>query len=110
MREGGEAHGRPLGILAIHFDWAAQARAIVDGVRVAPADRARTRVLLVDAARRVIAASDGAGVLTERVALETAQACGIATDAAGTVTAHHRTPGYETYRGLGWHGVIVQRS
>jgi len=27
---------------------------------------------------------------------------------SGTVTAFHRTPGYETYAGLGWWGVIVQ--
>jgi hypothetical protein len=26
----------------------------------------------------------------------------------GAVTAFHRTPGYETYRGLGWYGAIVQ--
>ena len=26
----------------------------------------------------------------------------------GTVVAFHHTPGYETYRGLGWYGVILQ--
>jgi hypothetical protein len=31
-REGGNANGKPLGVLAIHFDWEAQARAIVEGV------------------------------------------------------------------------------
>jgi hypothetical protein len=29
-------------------------------------------------------------------------------DREGNVVAFHRTPGYETYRGLGWCGVIVQ--
>ena len=28
----------------------------------------------------------------------------------GTTVAFHATPGYETYQGLGWHGVIVRRS
>ncbi len=41
-----QGNGRPIGVLAIHFDWEAQARAIVQGVRVNAADRAR--VLLVD--------------------------------------------------------------
>ncbi|TNC16493.1 methyl-accepting chemotaxis protein [Methylobacterium terricola] len=115
VREGGEASGRPLGVLAIHFDWQPQARAIVQGVRVAPEDRARTRVLLVDAAHRVIAASDGAGLLTERLRLDLADPVsgvvptrGAQGPAAKGLVAYHRTPGYETYQGLGWYGVIVQ--
>ena len=111
VREGGRADGRVLGVLGIHFDWEPQARAIVEGVRVAPEDRARTRVLLVDANRRVLAASDGQGVLTEVLPLDPkGQTNGIARDnQTGTVTAFHRTPGYETYLGLGWYGMIVQR-
>ena len=110
VREGGRADGRPLGVLAIHFDWEPQARAIVSGVRVAPEDRERTRVMIVDAAGRVLAASDGRGTLTETLALDPRQRSGgYDTDPrTGTVTAFHRTPGYETYAGLGWSGVIVQ--
>jgi len=97
-------------VLAIHFDWEPQARAIVQGVRVAPEDRARTRVLLVDGAQRVIAASDGAGLLSERLRLgldDPVSGFAPTADRKGLV-AYHRTPGYETYRGLGWYGVIVQ--
>ena len=65
VRAGGKANGAPIGMLAIHFDWEPQARAIVQGVRVGAADKAR--VLLVDSNFRVIAASDGQGMLTERV-------------------------------------------
>ncbi len=46
VREGGKANAKPIGVLAIHFDWEPQARAIVQGVRVGAADKAR--VLLVD--------------------------------------------------------------
>ncbi len=46
VRAGGKANGKPIGVLAIHFDWESQARAIVQGVRVGAADKAR--VLLVD--------------------------------------------------------------
>jgi hypothetical protein len=105
------AGDQPSGVLAIHFDWEPQARAIVTGVRVAPEDQARTRVLLVDAGRRVIAASDGRGILSETVAADPrGRTSGIVPGSQpGTVTAFHRTPGYETYRGLGWYGMIEQR-
>ncbi|WP_269780357.1 methyl-accepting chemotaxis protein [Methylobacterium sp. Leaf118] len=104
-----ERSGANDGVLAIHFDWEPQARAIVEGVRIAAADRARTRVLLVDSGRRVLAASDRRGVLSERLPFDPGtRESGSLRDAAGSVTAFHRTPGYETYRGLGWYGVIVQ--
>jgi hypothetical protein len=110
VRDGGRASGRPIGVLAIHFDWEPQARAIVQGVRVSPADRDRTRVLLVDAQRRVLAASDDVGVLTEilDVAFGDTEKGVLRRRSDGRTTAYHRTPGYETYRGLGWYGVIQQ--
>ncbi|HUI97334.1 MAG TPA: methyl-accepting chemotaxis protein [Xanthobacteraceae bacterium] len=109
VREGGDAHGKPLGVLAIHFDWEPQARAIVQGVRLTPEEAARTRVMLIDAKRRIIAASDGRGILTSEFALRAdGGRSGSYTDAAGRLVAFHMTPGYETYRGLGWCGVIEQ--
>jgi hypothetical protein len=111
VRAEGRANGRPLAILAIHFDWEPQARAIVQGIRVSADDRARTRVLLVDANRRVIAASDGAGLLTETISLKLQNGqSGFYRDDAGAIVAFHATPGYETYRGLGWYGVILRRA
>jgi hypothetical protein len=106
VREGGSANGRPLGVLAIHFDWEAQARAIVEGVRV---NDDKARVLLVDSNYRVIAASDGQGLLTERIPLSlNGKRSGFYTDHSGAQVAFHVTPGYETYKGLGWYGVIVR--
>lgn len=110
IREGGRADGPARGVLAIHFDWQPQARAIVAGVRVSPPDRARTRVLLVDANRRVLAASDDRGLLAETLIVDPkSRVSGVERNPnTGTVTAFHRTPGYETYEGLGWYGMIVQ--
>jgi len=109
VREGGAVDGRVTGVLAIHFDWQPQARSVVAGVRLDPAEARRSRVLLVDAADRVIAASDGRGALTERFPLKTeGRESGSYLDSAGHLIAFHRTPGYETYRGLGWYGVIEQ--
>lgn len=106
VREGGKANGRPTGVLAIHFDWEPQARAIVQGVRVGAADRAR--VLLVDSSFRVIAASDGQGMLSERISLALgSERSGFYRDRSGALVAFHATPGYETYKGLGWFGVIL---
>lgn len=93
-------------MLAIHFDWEPQAHAIVQGVRVGDNDKAR--VLLVDSHFRVIAASGGHGILSERISLSLdGQRSGAYRDRSGSMIAFHATPGYETYRGLGWYGVIV---
>lgn len=106
VRAGGQLRGKPLGILAIHFDWESQARAIVQGVRV---DDDAARVLLVDANFRVIASSDGVGLLTERLPLAVGKrSSGYYQDKSGALVAFHVTPGYETYKGLGWYGVIVR--
>ncbi len=109
VREGGSSTGRVIGVLGIHFDWGPQAEAVVTGVRLMPNERERTRVLLLDAKGRVLAASDGQGVLQQVLRLEQGGAFGSHTDADGVTIAFHRTPGYETWRGLGWYGAIVQR-
>lgn len=110
IRAGGERHGAPLGVLGIFFDWAPQAGTVVQGVGLSAEERAQCRVMLLDANRRVIAASDGAGLLQETFPLETGagERGFYATD--GGLVAYARTPGYETYEGLGWYGVIEMRS
>ncbi|MBW8881495.1 MAG: methyl-accepting chemotaxis protein [Asticcacaulis sp.] len=109
VREGGDARGRLLGVLGVHFDWQPQAMAIMQGLRLSDAERESARALLVDSAGRVIAASDGQGILTERIQLRAeGRTSGSYNDTAGRLVAFHRTPGYETYAGLGWYGVIVQ--
>jgi methyl-accepting chemotaxis protein-like sensor len=109
VREGGDARGKPLGVLAVHFDWEPQARAIVQGVRLTQEEASRTRVMLVDAKRKIIAASDGRGILTSEFPLRTeGRPSGSDADPSGRLVAFHVTPGYETYRGLGWYGVIEQ--
>jgi hypothetical protein len=58
---------------------------------------------------RVIGASDGEGLPQAHVpAGLLAGEQGSTRDAAGRLWAWHRTPGDETYRGLGWVGVITQ--
>jgi hypothetical protein len=65
--------------------------------------------LLVDANDRVIAASDRNGMPDETLRLEHGgRASGSYRDSRGNTVAFHRTPGYETYRGLGWYGALIQ--
>lgn len=109
IREGAETRGRPIGVLGIHFDWGPQADAIVRGVRLSDAERATTRVMLVDAKHRVIASSHKGGGLRETFALQTdGRESGTFVTREGATVGFHRTPGYETYAGLGWYGVLAQ--
>lgn len=105
VREGGEENGSVLGVLGIAFDWAPQADSIVKGVRLSDDDRKQTRVMLVDRQQRVIAASDGKGLLTETYHFSPSGPRGTIAK-ADKLVAYALTPGYETYTGLGWYGVI----
>ena len=109
IREGGLSNGRVIGVLGIHFDWRPQAQAVVDGVRLSPEERARTRVMILDQNRRVLAASDGVGVLEEVIELDVGSG-DMGSYAAGELTVGYAlTPGYETYKGLGWYGCLIQK-
>lgn len=109
VRENGLADGKPIGVLGAHFDWQPQAAAITQGIRLSGEERKTTRALLVDSSGRVIAASDGQGILHDRVTLRTGGQPSGAYQDGGDLIAFHRTPGYETYAGLGWYGVIIQK-
>jgi hypothetical protein len=108
IRARGEAKGKILGVLGIHFDWRPQAQAVVDGVRLTEGERARSRVLILDASHRVLAASDGKGVLTEKIALDVSAGPMGCYTADGRTVGYALTPGYETYKGLGWYGCVQQ--
>jgi hypothetical protein len=110
IREGGKASGRPLGALGIFFDWSPQALSVVGAVRLHEAEQARTRCLLIDSRHRVIAASDRQGILTETFPLRPNARTqdGHYLTPEGDNVGFALTPSYETYRGLGWYGVVVQ--
>ena len=108
VREHGQAAGKPIGALGIFFDWHPQAAAVVKGVRLAEEEKQRTRCLILDAQHRVLAASDDKGVLRETMTLRTSGKDGFYETEDGTMIGFALTPGYETYRGLGWYGVVVQ--
>ena len=106
IRQGAHNNGRAIGALGIFFDWQPQAEAVVNGVSLTEDERGKTRVMLVDARHRVIASSDGKGFLQEIVALDTDGRTRGHYQSDRALTAFALTPGYETYEGLGWYGVI----
>jgi hypothetical protein len=110
IRENASPTGKVIGVLGIHFDWGPQSQAVVAGVRLTDDERARSRVLILDRTFKILAASDGRGVLQETLPLQPrGKALGTYTDESGAIIGFAATPGYETYRGLGWYGCIVQR-
>jgi hypothetical protein len=109
IRHGAQPDGKPLGALGIFFDWAPQAATVVGGVGLSDDEKQSARVMLLDGGRRVIAASDGQGVLTETYDLP-AQLPDRGFHLTGDrLVAYALTPGYETYSGLGWIGAIEYR-
>lgn len=112
IRAGGARDGEQLGVLGIFFDWTPQAQAIVETIGLTEEERTSSRVMLLSANNLVLASSNGEGLLTEIYDLaQDGRARGYY-QTANCIIAFAETPGYETYRGLGWWGCIeqVQRS
>lgn len=109
VRRGGEINGERLGALGIFFDWAPQAAAVLDGIGLAAEEREKSRLMILNAQHRVIAASDGKGLLSEIYPLDANKAASGYYRKDDKLVAFAETPGYETYRGLGWLGCIESR-
>lgn len=110
IREAGENNGRPIGALLIFFDWAPQAQAVVTNVRLSEEEWRRSRCMILDSQYRVIASSDPQTVIGERYPLKTdGKLSGSWQPEPGRKVSFALTPGYESYKGLGWYGVIEQR-
>jgi hypothetical protein len=103
------SHGAPVGVLAVFFDWRKQAAGVLANVRLAPEPGRAVRCMLVDARQRVIASTDGKGLLTDHFDLRPRdEKSGYYSD-GDTLCGYAHTPGYETYPGMGWYGVVVDR-
>ena len=113
IRAGGLENGKPMGVLGIFFDWAPQSGTVVSSVRLTEEEQleGRTKCLIVDSQFRILAASDHRYLLMGRYPIKTdGQDSGFYQADDGTVVAFALTPGYETYKGLGWYGLILQRT
>lgn len=108
IREEGRTNGRPIGVLGIFFDWDKQSQVVVDSVRMTDAERSRSRCMIVNREHKLIACNHR-GDLGKTFALQThGKKMGSYTQPDGSLVGFALTPGYETYQGLGWYGVIEQ--
>lgn len=112
VREGGKLDGKIVGTLGVYFDWQNQGQAIVDKeANLPPPVADRTTVMLLDGSSRIIASNNPALLFTH-FALQnhTGRSRGSYYDNNGSIVAFAKTLGYEDYDGLGWHGVVVQKT
>jgi hypothetical protein len=108
VRAGGQVNGKVIGALGIFFDWDKQSQLVVDSVRLAEEERAATKCLIVNADHKIIA-SHARTDLNKTFPLATeGRNIGSYVDAEGRLIGFALTPGYETYKGLGWYGVLAQ--
>ncbi|TVP73219.1 MAG: methyl-accepting chemotaxis protein [Rhodobacteraceae bacterium] len=110
IRANGDKHGRVLGVMATCFDWEAQARGILTSLRMDDTMRKRnTRALLIDRDGWIIAASDDTAIKSGKITIPHGMDphCGAFSE-GGKLICYHATEGFETYKGLGWRGVILQ--
>jgi hypothetical protein len=98
-----------VGVLAVFFDWRKQAAGVLANVRLAPEPGRSVRCMLVDARHRIIASTDGKGLLTEHFALRLNNENSGYYSEGDTLCGYAHTPGYETYPGMGWYGVVVDQ-
>lgn len=115
VREGGDAHGEPLGVLGIVFRWDELAQTIVKSTPFTAQEKAASRVCIVDSSGSVLADSDDR-IMQERISIGNQQELfampkgflmtTISNDPC--CVAHAASPGYETYA-TGWHSVIIQK-
>ena len=111
VRAGGRNDGERLGALGVYFDWQAQGRSIVETEAALPPPVAeRTEVMLLDADGRIIATTRPEHRFQRFTLKHGGAARGSYIDSGGNIVAFARTLGYEEYDGLGWWGVIVQRT
>ncbi|MDM9629104.1 methyl-accepting chemotaxis protein [Rhizobium sp. S152] len=112
VREGGKLDGKIVGTLGVYFDWQNQGQAIVDKeANLPPQVAEQTTVLLLDGSNRIIASNNPALVFTHfALQNQAGQPRGHYYDNNGSIVAFAKTLGYEDYDGLGWHGVVIQRT
>ncbi|WP_181008529.1 cache domain-containing protein [Sphingomonas montanisoli] len=109
VRAEGRTRGNAIGALGIFFDWEPQAAAVLDGIGLTPAERRGSKLMLLDASHRVIAGGDR-GAFGSHYPLRLDGRTSGYYQHDGALVAFAETPGYETYRGLGWLGCIETRT
>jgi len=109
IREEGRNDGKPLGALGVFFDWQKQSQTVVDSVHLSDEERSNTQCLILDADWRIIASSSKSGLFEKFPLATEGKTSGNYSDNSGHLIGFALTPGYETYKGLGWYGVLIRQ-
>ncbi len=111
VRANGQAKGAVIGTLGVYFDWQNQGQSIVETEAALPPNIAeRTEVMLLDGKSRVIASTRPDRRFTSFGLRHGEEQRGSYYDDHGNIIAFARTLGYQEYDGLGWWGVVMQRT
>jgi hypothetical protein len=110
VRDSSSRQSPVIGVIGIFFNWQSQADSVINGVRLSDDERSRSRVMMVDAKHNIIASSDRQSCLGEHIDLQpkAGQRSGYRTLSNNAIQGYSLTPGFETYPGMGWLGVIEQ--
>jgi hypothetical protein len=85
---------------------------VVSGVRLNEQERSHTKAMLLDSKFRIIASEPATNNMGETFPLRLTghnSKMGSYADDNGSMIGYALTPGYETYKGLGWYGAIAQK-
>lgn len=102
VRAGGARHGAAIGLLVTQFDWHPQAAAVLQSLRFGDTGAGMCAMITDDAGN--VLARRGGERTANRLELPKNSAGWHTTDAG--LLGHHRTEGFETWAGKGWHGVV----
>ena len=114
VRKRGDAHGKPLGVLGIVFNWDDLAQTIVNNLPLTEEEKARTRACIVDDRGLVLADCHNRQLsetieFVERESLFEKEKDFVITDIHGqkSCIGYAKSPGYETYA-TGWRSLVMQ--
>ena len=114
VREGGQTHGKTLGVLGVVFNWASLAEPILKNLPLPAEEREHTECMIVDASGKILASHLGCEnhatlhlpefnrVLAENKGFFIGNCQG-----RNCCIAHAHAPGFETYS-TDWYSLIIQ--
>lgn len=114
VRERGEIHGRPIGVLAAVFNWDALGQHLVENLPPDIAADDKVRCMITTSVGKILADSNPAGLDDhiffpgrDTVFREVSGYLTAEFEGQPRLIAHARSQGFETYRS-GWHALILQ--
>ena len=112
--QGGDARGKPVGVLGVVFNWDGLAKKIIDETPLEPEQQARTQVCITDSTGAILVGSRAiAGEKTlvlpglDKLMAEKKNSTMLKVNGRNLLVAHAQSPGFETYR-TGWHSFIIE--